>query len=209
MNLSGSPQEIQAQMIAKHPELITLMENIYKRVIQSKREMYPYQACVLYHLARQYDSSTDRALELGSAFGYSATFLANAMPGAQQIITLNPKGKEYHHAVRALLPYQQASVVMMNSWDYLKIYDGPPFQLIFVDGDHEQVRRDVPWFNHLVDGGLILFHDYTPDGAKRPCQPVFEAVNELGRKLGRHPDVKVIDSRGAGMVGFYRNGEVL
>ena len=54
-------------------------------------------------------------------------------------------------------------------------------------------------------GGLFLFHDYAPEGAWRPCQEVYEAVNAFGAELGRPLDVLVRDERGVGLAGFYKD----
>jgi predicted O-methyltransferase YrrM len=197
-----TPQQIYEAMLAHHPEIPEIEGVVTKRVLPSKRAVYPYQAAVIYHLAYQYTAG--RALEIGTAFGYSGTYIGYAMPMAHKFVTLNPKMKEYHHAVRALIPIQAASVVAMYSWDYLKIYDGPNFDFIFVDGDHENVERDLPWFNRLNKNGLMLFHDYSPEGSGRPTPPVYHTVNQFSERLGRPPDVLVIDSRNVGMAGFYR-----
>jgi len=96
-------------------------------------------------------------------------------------------------------------LVPARSWDYLAAYAGPELDLVFVDGDHGLVVRDLPWFNWLRLNGLLLFHDYTPaSSGKRPCAPVYETVRVFGDMLGREPDVLVVDDQGDGMAGFYR-----
>jgi len=202
--------KLQEDLVKEYPELPELMRRVDNYVIRSKREVYPYQACMLYKLARQYNTPNCRALEIGTAFGYSCWFIANAMSKAIRISTLNPKAKEYHHAVRAMLPFENVHVIWMNSWDYLKYYSKPIFDFIFVDGDHEQVARDLPWFNRLNPGGLILFHDYAPEGSARPVPTVYKVLNEAKQKLGRDFDVSIIDENKVGMVGWYKQeGEQL
>jgi predicted O-methyltransferase YrrM len=42
-------------------------------------------------------------------------------------------------------------------------YDGPPIDLLFIDGDHvyEAVRADFEaWWPRVRPGGLVMFHDY-------------------------------------------------
>jgi len=63
---------------------------------------------------------------------------------------------------------------------------------------------DLPWWDWLNADGLFLFHDYSPKGSYRECPPVYEAVNEFAKLLGRELDVKVVDDGGAGMAGFYK-----
>ena len=50
----------------------------------------------------------------------------------------------------------------------------------------------------------MIFHDYSPLGSRRHCPPVFEGVNELAERLGRKPDVLIIDDGQVGMAGFVR-----
>jgi predicted O-methyltransferase YrrM len=163
-------------------------------------------------------------LEIGTALGYSAAMMAEAAPTAH-ITTLNPKEIEYPRAVKWLAPYTNVHVAKIKSWDFLEAarhFSTPTYQwqvdMIFVDGDHGQIKRDLPWWEFLKVGGLMLFHDYSPEGSARPCQPVYDAVNDFAVGLGREPDLLVdwgiepdllvIDDRGVGLAGFYkREGE--
>ena len=140
---------------------------------QYTRAIEVYQAYALYALARQFNRPGARVLEIGTAIGYSAAVLASALPDAQ-IITLNPHASEAAKARANLGAWGNVTVVEALSWDYLESYAGEPFDLIFVDGDHKRVRRDFAWWDHLRDGGLMLFHDYSPAGTYRACVPVSE-----------------------------------
>ena len=52
----------------------------------------------------------------------------------------------------------------------------------------------------------MLFHDYTPNNAAI----VVQVIDNMANRLGRGPDVKIIDTNGIGMVGFYKcEGDVL
>ena len=169
---------------------------------QTKREISHDEAEALYALAQQYDGG--RALEIGTATGYSAAVLARAMPRTG-IVTLNPKQSEWNDARQYLAGYANVEPLLMRSWDYLAGYTGPVLDLVFVDGDHGQVARDFAWWDWLKDGGLMLFHDYMPEGQKRPCQPVYEALNALRDGLGRDFDV-----RHRSLAGWYKEpGESL
>jgi predicted O-methyltransferase YrrM len=177
-----------------------------------KREIAEYQAAVLFALVRQYNREGVHILEIGTALGYSAAVMARAAPLAT-IVTLNPKEEEWPRAIEHLdrVPYERVAVVPLHSWEYLESYVDAQLDVVFVDGDHGQVARDLAWWEHIKVGGLMLFHDYTPyDAGRRPCQPVYGAVNAFAGGLGREPDVLVIDDAGEGMAGFYRRaGEPL
>ena len=205
VTIGKSPDEIQKWMFEMHPELPCLHDAVRRITIPSKREVASYQASVIYHLARQFDGG--RALEIGSALGFSLCFICAAMPNAKKIVGLNPKAKEYEWAVNAVMPHDFAQVVCLKSTSYLNNYCGPDLDFIFVDGSHEFVEDDLPWFNHLTPGGLILFHDYSPANSKRPTPHVYEVVNGMQNDLGRDFDVCVADNQGVGLVGLYKRAE--
>ncbi len=172
----------------------------HRSIQHSKRQIYPWQAACLYALACHKDGPGHMALEIGTARGYSATFIARAMPHSQ-VTTLNPNVPELLLASRVLTPLG-VQMVAERSWDYLE-KTTLDYDLIFVDGDHAQILRDLSWFNRLVVGGLMVFHDYSPAG-KRACPPVYAGVNRLAASLGRAPDVLLMDDGQAGLAGLYR-----
>lgn len=208
MKLFASSDLILDKMTRRCPELRTVLDAVREDITWSKREIVEYQAAVLYVLARQYNREGANILEIGTALGYSAAVLARAAPQAL-VTTLNPKEGEWQRAASNLAgpPYGNVVVVPAYSWDYLAQYgeyDGPRLDMVFVDGDHGEAARDFGWWDWLAPGGLMLFHDYTPEGVKRSCQPVWEAVNVLADALDREFDVLVVNEKDAGMAGFYQ-----
>lgn len=195
-------------MIQAHPELVNALLKL--REIRNRRAIEEYQAAALYHIARPYDRKGARVLEIGTAFGYSASVLALAMPRAT-ITTLNPDPAEAAQARANLARFgAQVEVVEAKSWEYLAATNDTAYDLIFCDGDHKNVRLDLPWWKHLRTDGLFIFHDYSPSGAARACPPVFRALNEFRDALARDFDVLVVDDNGTGMAGLTkRMGEDL
>lgn len=164
--------------------------------------MFPYQMAALYRLAQPYDGG--RILEIGCYRGRSALMMALAAPHAK-IVTMSPIRE---HVDAALVNTRKHNITVLQgySWDYLR-RDAHAWNMIFVDGDHRQVARDLPWFNRLEIGGLMLFHDYTREHSThkhRGFPEVCAAVDGLSKQLGRAPDVKIIDAYNIGMAGFYR-----
>jgi predicted O-methyltransferase YrrM len=187
-----------------HPELVGLRQQADQLVKNTKKAVWPYQAAALYHLAKPYNGG--KALEIGTAYGYSCFYLASAMPDSH-ITTLNASIGEVE-AVKengTLDQFPNVEILHRLSWEYFNESNGTAeYNFIFVDGDHKRVRLDFPFFNRLLDGGLMFFHDYSPLGSRRHCPPVYEGINELAEFLGREPDVKVIDDGLVGMAGFIR-----
>jgi predicted O-methyltransferase YrrM len=194
----------------KNPELDEVMRRVKLAVRNTKKAVYPYQAAALYHLAKPYNGG--HALEIGTAYGYSCFYLASAMPDSR-ITTLNASVGEIESvkATGTLSRFPKVENLHYISWEYLKESDGTAiYNFIFVDGDHKRVRNDLPYFNRLIDGGLMVFHDYSPLGSGRECPPVYEAVNELADRLGRTPEVLIVDNKLVGLAGFIRrSGETI
>lgn len=196
----GSREEIARWMELLYPELPEVMGRVASRVPFIKRQIDPYQGEALYAITKAL--APQAVLEIGTAWGYSAAILAEAAPEAA-IITLNPKEHEVIRARQHLAAYPNVAVIQAKSWDMLNVLHDR-WDMVWIDGDHRNVRLDLPWFNRLMPNGLMLFHDYSPDDSARPCQVVYDEVNALSKQLGREPDVLIIDTLGVGMAGFYR-----
>jgi len=199
MRISGTQDEIWRELTT--PAIaadLALTEHIPYR-------MFPYQYAAVYNLAKQYDGGI--ILEIGAYWGRSAWTLSLAAPRAK-IASLEPY--LFEKARRNTAARANVKVVKAYSWRYLK-KNRLAWDMVLVDGNHKRVELDLPWFNRLKEGGLILFHDYTPADAIRCRSPhVYAVVNDMGKSLGRVPDVLVVDSEKIGMAGFYRRrGETL
>lgn len=202
-------EEILAGYVFQHPELRTIEAQVRQACKVTSKAIYLYQAAALYHHARPYNGR--RAMEIGTAYGYSCFYLASAMPQSY-ITTLNPNHDEVIAAQQTLSRFRYVEALEFASWDYYSLTTkfSREYGFIFVDGDHKQVGRDLPWFNRLEIGGLIMFHDYSPKDSARPCPPVYRAINEMAKKLGREPDVLIVDNDRVGMAGFIRRaGELI
>lgn len=198
MKMKDSPTEIYREVVHRHPEAEKALEN--SRHI--KGQLLDWQAVALYCLTAQYDRERANILEIGTLVGFSTSLMAQAAPLAN-IVTLNPAANEIPDATANLSHFQNVTIVVEKSWDYLNDYDGPTLDMVFVDGDHKRAENDLPWWSWLLRGGLMLFHDYSPV----QCPPVYEAVNKMAVMLERDPDVLLMDTDGIGMAGFYRRGE--
>ena len=177
-----------------------------------KRKVLDYQMLALYILARPYNRTTARFIEIGTGHGGSGYMLAKAAPSAQIIsLTVNPAEKGAAETFWRSQGCLNITAIAMASWDYLdRTSAAVACDLIFVDGDHNRIARDLPWFNRLQVGGLFLCHDYSPEGSRAPSPIVYAELNAMAAKLRRPFDVCLVDEGKVGMVGFYRRvGEMI
>jgi caffeoyl-CoA O-methyltransferase len=124
-----------------------------------------------------------RILEIGTLGGYSATWLARALPPAGRLITLE---LDEHHAAVARRNLAAAGLAAqvevrvgpaLASLSALQAAGEPPFDLVFIDADKDGYSAYLEYAVALVrEGGLILadntlrpemLDDAADGGAKR------------------------------------------
>lgn len=208
MIIETDSKKLMQRLLGEFPELKEMLRLAAEMAKGSaKQRVYEYQAAALYWLLQPYNRECASILEIGTYYGYTAAVMALAAPRAM-ITTLNPCAWEYDAARINLAKLANVRPLCVHSWDYLKGFSAAELDFVFVDGDHKRIEEDLAWWKWLLVGGMMLFHDYSPNGSGRPCPPVFRALNRWAEKLGRAPDVMIIDEDRVGMVGWIkREGE--
>ena len=133
--------------------------------------------------------------EIGAAFGYSATKMADASHSSVKIITVDPwtlapqkqqpeRERIFLEAVRAysdrILPVKSFS----QDVDLAALLAGREIDLLFIDGDHNYhgVSHDYLKFGDSVkSGGLLVFHDYVNERWPGVARTVDELVVPSGK----------------------------
>lgn len=196
LNITDTPEAIIKLVGVTHENIDEVLHKSSHDIPNRSHAIEPYQAAVLYLLAAQYNKPRVQLLEIGTRFGYSASILAQACPKAK-ITTVDAEESSRSAARENLKAYKNVTCVKSKSWNWLEQVEDDSLSFIFVDGDHEEVARDLAWWAKLKSGGLMLFHDYTPSRFPR----VVTAVHQLTTT----PDVVVIQIESdKGMAGVYK-----
>jgi predicted O-methyltransferase YrrM len=103
-----------------------------------------------------------RLLEVGTGVGVGAAYLLAGMDAAARLTTLE-RGPALANAARTLLADDdRVEVVTTDAVDWLTAYDGPPFDLVFVDTTVTKFERRDLLFDHLAPGALFVADDLLP-----------------------------------------------
>ena len=160
----------------------------------------PNEGKLLYLLAKI--SGARRMLEIGLLGGYSALWLASALPADGKLVTLELEEK--HAAVArknleraGLLPKVEIRVGdARRSLDAI-VRDGEPsFDLVFIDADKEGYPAYLDFALRLTHpGSLILADNVIRDGRvtdANATDPIVRAIRQFNQQLASHPDLETI-----------------
>ena len=104
-----------------------------------------------------------RVLEVGTLGGYSAIWMARALPPAGVVVTLEREERHAEFARRYVARAGLAAVVDVRqgrALDILPSLDGEEFDLIYLDADRGPIATYFDWAMRLVRlGGLIVAHN--------------------------------------------------
>jgi predicted O-methyltransferase YrrM len=200
--LSGGARELHQKIAAQHPGI--------PKAPPVRLQLLDYQMAALFALARRYNRAGARILEIGTGQGGSGYMLSRAAPDAQiTSLTTSPAEQQVAEALWRAQKCGNVTCLVAASWDFLASTT-ETYDLVFVDGDHNRIVRDLPWFDRVRTGGLFLCHDYSPQDSRSPSRIVYEELNKMAAGLGRDFDVRIVDEVKIGMAGFYRrSGERL
>jgi predicted O-methyltransferase YrrM len=160
----------------------------------------PNEGKLLYLLAKI--SCAQRMLEIGLLGGYSALWLASALPANGKLVTLELEEKYAAVARKNLeragfLPKVEIRVGdARRSLDAMARGGEPAFDLVFIDADKEGYTVYLDFALRLSHpGSLILADNVIRDGRvtdANATDPVVRAVRQFNQQLTSHPDLETI-----------------
>jgi predicted O-methyltransferase YrrM len=140
-----------------------------------------------------------RVLEVGTLGGYSAIWMARALPSDGELLTIeiDPKHAEFarRYVERAGLA-DRIEIRIGRALDVLPSLDGERFDAVFIDADKEPMPTYFEWALRLLRPGGLVIADNTLWGGR-----VYEeserdektlAVREFNRRIATDPRVLAI-----------------
>jgi predicted O-methyltransferase YrrM len=137
-----------------------------------------------------------RVLEVGTLGGYSAIWMARALPEDGELLSLEiePRHAEFarRYVERAGLS-DRVEIRVGRALDVLPSLDGERFDAVFIDADKEPMPNYFDWALRLLRPGGLLIADNTLWGGK-----VFDdtehddktnAVREFNRRMATDPRI--------------------
>jgi predicted O-methyltransferase YrrM len=137
-----------------------------------------------------------RVLEVGTLGGYSAIWMARALPpdGSLTSIEIEPAHADFaqRYVERAGLA-DRVDIRVGRALDLLPSFDGERFDAMFLDADKEPLVTYFEWALRLVRPGGLVIADNALWGGRVFDQAVDDdktrAVRELNRRLATDPRV--------------------
>jgi len=160
----------------------------------------PNEGRLLYLLAKI--SGARRMLEIGLLGGYSALWLASALPADGKLVTLELEDK---HATVARQNLERAGLLpkveirvgdARRSLEAMVRAGEPAFDLVFIDADKEGYPAYLDFALRLTHpGSLILADNVIRDGRVTDASatdPIVRAIRQFNQELASHPDLETI-----------------
>ena len=135
-----------------------------------------------------------RVLEVGTLGGYSAVWMARALPPDGRLLTLERDAAHAAFARRHLAAAGVGDRVEVREGHALQLLpalDGEQFDLVFLDADKEPLPTYLDWALRLIRPGGAIVADNALRGGRvlddRAMDAATVAVREFNRRLATDP----------------------
>ena len=139
-------------------------------------------------------SGARRVLEIGTLGGYSAIWMARALPPDGRILSLEIEPRHAEFARRWLERARVADRVEVRvgrAVELLPALDGEKFDLVFIDADKEPMPTYLDWAMRLTRPGGFIVGDNALRGGRvvdpEARDAATEGVREFNRRLATDP----------------------
>lgn len=135
-----------------------------------------------------------RVLEVGTLGGYSAIWMARALPAGGSLVSLEIEPRHAEFARRYLKRAQvddRVEVRVGRALDLLAALDGERFDAVFLDADKEPLPTYLEWTLRLLRPGGLVIADNALWGGRVADNAVTDeqtrGVREFNRRLAADP----------------------
>ncbi|MGB7844257.1 MAG: O-methyltransferase [Candidatus Acidiferrum sp.] len=173
-------------------------------------QVSPLQAKLLQLLARL--QGAHNILEIGTLGGYSAIWLARALPRRGRLLTLEADAK---HAEVARGNFARAGLTgvielrlgpALDTLPQIAVEGRAPFDLIFIDANKDNMPEYFDWALKLSRRGSVIVADNViRDGAVVDAaskDPDIQGVRRFNERLAAEPRVSATEIQTVGMKGY-------
>jgi caffeoyl-CoA O-methyltransferase len=137
-----------------------------------------------------------RVLEVGTLGGYSAIWMARALPADGELVSIEiePRHAEFarRYVERAGLS-DRVEIRVGRALDVLPSLDGEQFDAVFIDADKEPMPTYFEWAIRLLRPGGLVIADNTLWGGKvfddAENDEKTKAVREFNRRMASDPRI--------------------
>jgi predicted O-methyltransferase YrrM len=145
-----------------------------------------------------------RLLEVGCGVGVGSAWLLDGMDAAARLTGIERHPKVAHVCRTLLAGDERMEVVNADAVEWLTAYDGPPFDLMFVDTTSAKFERRDLLFPHMADGALFIADDLLPQ--EKWTERHGPRVERFRREIFQEPDLlpTLIDWASGLVVAAYR-----
>jgi predicted O-methyltransferase YrrM len=152
-----------------------------------------------------------RILEVGTLGGYSAIWLARALPADGQLVTLE---LEPHHAAVAKQNFERAGILgrvellvgpALRSLTRLREQHVPPFDFVFIDADKPNNLAYVQAAMRLSEPGALIIVDNVVRGGRvvgSESDPSIEGVRRMAKWIAAEPRLSATVIQTVGTKGY-------
>jgi len=189
----GQLERYISDLFAPEDEVLMWIQAEARRNDMPSISVKPFEGRLLQFLV--YLSGAKQVIEIGTLAGYSAVWIARALPPDGKLYALEKSSK---HAQVARASFQRAGLS-----DKIELLEGQAmdslrkmaaqglFDLVFIDADKGSYPAYLDWAaKHLRPGGLVAAHNAFRDGkVLAPESDDDRAMQVFNRALAEHPDL--------------------
>lgn len=122
-----------------------------------------------------------RILEVGGAVGVGSGWLLAGMDSGARLTVLEIHVRISAVCRKILEADKRAEVITADATEWLESYEGPPFDLIFVDTTTAKFDRRDLLYRHMAKGALLVADDLLPNDTWTEAHPA--RVDRLRKEI--------------------------